>query len=229
MPSELHRHQLVYLSPHAWDGVLSSARDAQAREILGHWQAHALPLVVARQSAGHAQAGLIALGLPAPGTWQRRRMALDVPSCSLAGTREFPRIGELAGMALPPASQQAVQSLQDSLGAAGVTAHVFGSHGWQRITGLPYLRPGSDLDLWVPVRHAAQADRIAGLLDDLPQPSLRVDAELVFPGGLAVAWREWAAWRAGRVRAVLVKGLDGVALREDRAWCAPAAAQGVTA
>src|SRR5256885_11862100 len=41
-------------------------------------------------------------------------------------------------------------------------------------------------------------------------------SELVFPGGWAVAWREWAAWRAGGVRSVLVKGLHGGALREDR-------------
>ena len=40
----------------------------------------------------------------------------------------------------------------------------------------------------------------------------RLDGELRFPDGAAVAWREWEAWRAGRSRAVLVKRLDGCSL-----------------
>jgi hypothetical protein len=30
-----------------------------------------------------------------------------------------------------------------------------------------------------------------------------------------VAWREWAAWRAGQVGALLVRRIDGVNLVED--------------
>lgn len=228
----LHRHQLVYLSPQAWTGALAQAGDAhdgQAREILGHWQAHGLPLVVARQSPGHAGAGLLALGLPAPALWQRRRMALSVPRSGVAGSREFPDLPEVLQMCEALAAQSPVQALQvmrqlqQGVDEAGVPAFVFGSHGWQCLTGLPYLRPGSDLDLWLPVAHAAQADQVAALLRALPQEGaeevLRVDAQFVFPGGDAVAWREWDAWRSGQARAVLVKGLFDVALRQDAGWC----------
>lgn len=222
----LHRHQLVSLSPAAWAGVRAQAWDAQAQDILAHWQAHGLPLVVARQSPEHAGAGLLALGLPAPALWQRRRIALNVAlnmalngtSSGLAGCREFPGIDEVLALAASPEALQTMRQLQQGLQQAGVPSFVFGSHGWQALTGLAYLRPGSDLDLWLPVAHATQADQVAALLRALPQQGLRVDAELMFAGGAAVAWREWDAWRAGRTRSVLVKRLHGVALEEDRHW-----------
>lgn len=214
----LHRHQLVYLSPEAWAGVRAQEWDAQAHDILAHWQAHGLPLVVARQSPEHAGAGLLALGLPAPALWQRRRMGLNVASGGLAGRREFPGIDAVLALAASDAALQLMGQLRQGLGEAGVPAFVFGSHGWQALTGLTYLRPGSDLDLWLPVAGAAQADQVAALLGALPQDGLRVDAELMFPDGAAVAWREWEAWRTGRTRAVLVKRLLGVALHEDRHW-----------
>lgn len=219
MLQTLHRHQLVYLSSGAWAGVLARAWDAQAREILARWQAHGLPLVVARQSSGHVAAGLTALGLPAPALWQRRRIGLDVASCGLAGRREFPGLAEVLVLAASDAALRSMCQLLQGLGEAGLRAFVFGSHGWQQLTGLPYLRPGSDLDLWLPVGHADQADQAAALLRALPPQALRVDAEFVFPCGGAVAWREWDAWRAGRTRAVLVKSLFDVALHQDLAWC----------
>ena len=46
----------------------------------------------------------------------------------------------------------------------------------------------------------------------------RVDGELVFPRGEAVAWREWLQWRRGEVDSVMVKRLHGVALEQGLAW-----------
>ena len=43
-------------------------------------------------------------------------------------------------------------------------------------------------------------------------PGPRLDGELLFPDGAAIAWREWVAHRDGRVAQVLVKRLRGVAL-----------------
>jgi phosphoribosyl-dephospho-CoA transferase len=43
---------------------------------------------------------------------------------------------------------------------------------------------------------------------------VRLDGELVFPDGAAVAWREWHACRGGRTRRLLVKRLDGATLAE---------------
>ena len=68
------------------------------------------------------------------------------------------------------------------------------------------------------IRRLQEYERFKKAAEDIeamPQEGPRVDAELVFPGGWAVAWREWAAWRAGQVGALLVRRIDGVNLVED--------------
>jgi phosphoribosyl-dephospho-CoA transferase len=57
-----------------------------------------------------------------------------------------------------------------------------------------------------------QADAAAALLRSFPCELPRLDGELVFDDGAAVAWREWLAWRAGRALALLVKRIDGSSL-----------------
>jgi phosphoribosyl-dephospho-CoA transferase len=215
----LHRHQLARLSLEGWAVVLDRPWDRQARECLAHWAEHQLPLVVTRQPPEATAEGLVALGLPAPGRWDRRRLALQVPRAALVGFCEFPRLAEVLHL-FPAATRASMLALLAGLEGCGGRAHVFGSHGWQAITGLDHLRPGSDLDLSVAVANAAQADAVAQVLasaDDAALP--RLDGELLLADGAAVSWREWAAWRTDRVRAVMVRRLDGVALQHDAAWC----------
>jgi phosphoribosyl-dephospho-CoA transferase len=71
----------------------------------------------------------------------------------------------------------------------------------------------------VQVEDAAHADEVARRLGDCAVEQPRLDGELMFPDGSAVAWREWSDWRAARTRAVMVKGLTGAMLRRDAAWC----------
>ena len=217
----LRRHQLAQLSTSGWAAVLGRPWDEQARECLAHWASHQLPLVVTRQPADSAASKQIALGLPAPMRWGKRRIALQVPHAAVLGLDEFPR---LAGMhdLLPPLARGAVRELLGRLDECHATARVFGSYGWQAISGLDHVHAASDLDLSVTDEGAAHANAVARALASFesPQPPPpRLDGELLFNDGSAVAWREWSEWRAGRARAVLVKRLDGVSLRRDTAWC----------
>lgn len=205
----LRRHRLVRLTRDGWAGVLARLWDAPARHCLAHWAAHGLPLVVTRQSPGAGD--LIALGLPAPTRWERRRIALHVPRGSVACFEEFPELGEVLPW-LPQPARAAACRLQDGLGACGAQARIYGSYGWQVLSGLDHVRPGSDLDVCVQVEDAAQADEVAHRLTDWGVEQPRLDGELMFPDGSAVAWREWSGWRATRTRAVMVKGLTGAML-----------------
>ena len=97
-------------------------------------------------------------------------------------------------------------------------ARVYGSHGWQLLSGLDHVRAGSDIDLWLSVSDEAQADAAATCLQSVSDELPRLDGELMFDDGAAVAWREWLAWRAGRVKSLLVKTLVGSTLVRSRDW-----------
>lgn len=219
----LRRHQLAHLSPTGWRQILDREWDAVARACLIHWATHALPLVVTRQRMpGTAPGEPLALGLAAPACWERRSLALQVAAVDLAWLSEFPRLGQALAV-LSRSHRAPLQALDRALQRHGVRAHVYGSAGWQQLTGLAYLHERSDLDLWLAVDGAAQADAAVHALQACDS-TLRLDGELMFPDGSAVAWREWAHWREGQCTQVLVRRLHSVALEQNpealaAAWC----------
>lgn len=206
----LHRHQLAHLTACAWRRLVAEAPDAVAADCLRHWADRHLPAVVTRQPPGDDD--LLALAIAAPLRWERRRLGFRAARAEVAWFDEFPRLERIAERLAPDARAEGLR-LCRALAACGATARVYGSHGWRAVSGLGTLRPGSDLDLWIAVSDAGQADAVAALLGR-PWPALpRLDGELHLPDGAAVAWREWADWRAGRVRALLVKTLTDCRLR----------------
>jgi phosphoribosyl-dephospho-CoA transferase len=206
---ELARHRLVWLSDAGWQTLLPQAPDAPSRQCLAHWAREHLPLVVTRQPPGDAA---LAVGLAMPARWGRRKLGLRVAPEHLLYCGGFPAAADIATM-LPLAARTPWRLLCAELARLGVSPRVHGSHGWQKITGLPYLRPGSDIDLHIAVDGDSLADRVVTLLQlGTGVAGRRIDGELLFPDGAAIAWREWLQLREGRVREVLVKRLDGVAL-----------------
>ena len=153
----------------------------------------------------------MALGLPAPLQWARQRIALQAPPTSIGRLARFPEAAN-ATFLLPLTARDDFSRLCAALAETGTAAHVYGAYGWQLITGMDYLHDSSDIDLTVDVRDVAQADAVAAAILSMPLRRVRVDAELAFPDGRAVAALEWAAWRGGRVAQVLVKSLRTVAL-----------------
>lgn len=213
----LRRHQLVRLNHQGWQHALAQAPDSEARACMAHWAGHGLPVVVARQRV--ATTGECAVGLPAPANWGRRRLAFQVALSGVAYFDAFPAARQVAGL-LPKRVRAAWLGLCTELGQAGVQSRVYGSHGWQYLTGLDHLRPGSDVDLLLAVDGPAQADHAVALLlaHALVYPRPKLDGELVFGNGAAVAWREWMAWRSGTVNAVLVKRLHSAELARGAFW-----------
>ena len=210
--TELQRNTLVWLTPQAWTAVHARQWEAPVQDLLRYWQSCQFPWVVALQRPEVAAAG-VCLGLPAPQHWGRRRLATHVALDGIARHGQFPLLGEVARANLWGIS--AGSWLAQGADVAS-QVRVYGSYGWQYMTGMPSVRTGSDLDLSVPVPDLpgalraldwlAQASEVPSQVRELSQPlTLRVDGEIVFADGRALAWRELQALRQGRVHEALVK------------------------
>ncbi|MDE2146865.1 MAG: malonate decarboxylase holo-[acyl-carrier-protein] synthase [Burkholderiales bacterium] len=215
----LQRHDLVWLHASAWQRVLAGTDDeppwdAAALDCLRHWAAADLPLVVTRQpppGPGAPAPSILTLGLAAPRAWGRQRLFVRTARAGVRRRGAFPPLAQVTDQ-LPGAARAGARALDAALRAAGVVARVYGSHGWQALTGWPTLHAGSDVDLLLPVADAEQARAAVQALAGAAFAQTRLDGELLFADGTAVAWREWAAWRAGAVAQLLVKRLHGAAL-----------------
>jgi phosphoribosyl-dephospho-CoA transferase len=214
----LHRHQLAWLTPAGWARIRRREWDAVAAECLDHWAEQRLPLVVTRQPAGVVGADAIAMGLPAPGRWERRRIALSVARAEVLYFDEFPRAEQVVKL-LPEAARAPWRHLSTAVAACGAVARVHGSYGWRFISGLDHERPSSDIDAWIAVSDVDQADAVTRLLQSFEGVHPRLDGELVFDDGSAVAWREWRRWRSEATNALLVKRLEGSSLWRHGSSC----------
>lgn len=216
-PVPPQRNRLVWLNAGGWRAVRSGTWDDAACELLAHWQARGLPLVVARRRSGAAG---LSLGLPAPNRWSRRRLALQAPAGNVCATGSFPTLLEAA---LGLQWGAAAVALAQRLAGCGVTARVYGSHGWELLSGEPCTVATSDIDLSL---EAAGPDAARAALAVLRPARLhrRLDGEFVFPGGAALAWREFEQACDGRVGRVLLKDDAGAQLVDFGAWCQAARA-----
>ena len=209
LPSALRRQQLLRLSGEGWARVLDAPWDSTARQCLALWAARGLPLVVTRQPVPAADT--LATGLPAPARFRRLRLAVAVAPRHVMFLDEFPAAESVARL-LPRSCVTAWRALLALLATAVCAPRVYGGYGWQALARLAYVHPASDVDLLLPVDSSAQADAVAAMLANAAWAGPRLDGELLFADGAAVAWREWLAHREGRTAQVLVKRLHGVAL-----------------
>lgn len=205
----MHRHDLVWIDPQARWTALTLHADARLRA----WVQARLPLVVARRDPV-VDGTRLRLGVPLPLSEQRQRLALQVDPDAVMRHSPPPPLMEVAD-ALAVSWRPALLALQQQLQATGQPPpRVFGSYAWQALTGLDYLHAGSDLDLLWAVQDHAEAQRICALLQHWEQQqALRADGELVFAGGRAVNWREYAS----AASQLLVKS-------DAHCWLAPRAA-----
>ena len=204
----MRRHDLVYLQPDAAFATPCAEPGGAYWLAARDWIAAGRPLVAARQPA----AGELLLGLGLPTRLQRKRLTLGVDRKAIVDIRP-PLAIERCLSGLPAGQANVLARLAAQAAACSARLGVYGSLAWEALSGESYRHADSDIDLICDIEHVGQ---FATLLPALQQASAelpcRLDGELRFPGGHAVAWREIAG-QLGRPNAqVLVKGEHEVGL-----------------
>ncbi|WP_286159299.1 malonate decarboxylase holo-[acyl-carrier-protein] synthase [Janthinobacterium sp. HH01] len=205
----LERHMLAWLSEQGWLAVLRAAQP-QHRAALTLWQGQDWPAVVRRFDVG-AQPGEICLGLPLPPdehTGGKVRISLSVPALEISRTSAAVELRSALRYTGP--WREALTALEKE--AKHLHLRIYGSLAMQVLTGLRYLTPASDIDILFHPRSRKQLEDGVALLSR-HAAHLPLDGEIVFPGGLAVSWKEWQMAMVNPAR-VIVKELHAVRLMD---------------
>lgn len=208
------RHELVWLTAAGWQAARAAAPGQDAA--LARWQREDWPAVVRRRDAGVAD-DIVCLGvaLPPDADGVKCRIALQASTAGVSRSMRALPLADAAAAA-PPAWRDGLRAL--AADAQALALRAYGSLALQACTGLPYLRPSSDIDLLLYPRSAGELRTGLALLAEHGR-RLPLDGEVVFPSGAAVAWKEWLD--AGRAGArVLVKERGAVRLDHPAALLA---------
>lgn len=204
----MRRHDRVYLHPDAAFHFACAAADEGLTAAVKAWIAAGRPLVAARQPS---QGKEILLGLTLPLAQRRQRLGCLVAPSAIAQV-QAPLAISACVQYLPAACATPLQELEQSIRALGAEIGVYGSLAWEAASGEAYRHAESDIDLICDVHSARQyhacLDLHAQAARALP---CRLDGEIRFPGGNAVAWRELLT-AAVAASELLVKGELAVSL-----------------
>jgi phosphoribosyl-dephospho-CoA transferase len=203
------RHARVWLNwpeaaehMHVQDGVQAAAIHQHA--------ARGLPFVVRSRQPGD-RPDLVQLGLRLPRTTDQRSLPFCVSASVVREASDAMSLADalLQQTPLPAGWYETLTHLQNDASKLGLTLRIYGSLAWQCATGTPYLADNSDVDLLLVPATLEQAHAGLRLLDAVEKEGrVRLDGEMIFPDGRAVAWKELLA----NTRLVMVKSDEGVAL-----------------
>ena len=203
-----HRHDLLRVEPGAWTRVLRCHQDHAALTEVAQWAALGRPVMVRRRSPEDGE-NCLPVALALPSSSGKRRVALQVETSDIC--EKMPGVTLRSVQEDTPLSwQPTVAAVLEVAKETGAEPRIFGSFLWERLTGLPYLTATSDLDLLWPIgdRNCA-IDLVNRLAAVAAEGSVRLDGEVILPGGGGVNWRELHSGASE----VLVRTMTGVQLQ----------------
>lgn len=212
----MKRHDWIYPHPRARPAFTTG--DPEALAFAHAWVGCGRPLVVTRQ----VHAGSISLGLALPPGHATRRLACTLDRDAVMRHRGPLAIREVTHI-LPGDDARALRRFEAALAACGLSAGVYGSTAWACVSGLPYRHDGSDIDVVCDVAASSALEAcLAAFASAARELRSRLDGEIRFADGRAVAWRELAQARSASSGVVLARDERGAALLPWRALVAAA-------
>ncbi len=205
--STLQRHDLVWLDEARWRDALQAPLRESAVAALSAWFARGRPAVVRRRES--AGGGALHLGVALPPTYTDRKVPLVLDAGAVKRTSPPLSLDAVIHSA-PPSWRPPLVQLATEANAIGIDLRVYGSLAWQHLSGEQYLTASSDVDLLWRAHDRATLEHMLGYLANWQRAGgIPADGEVLFPQGMAVAWKELAQ----RPRQLLVKRSDRVELR----------------
>lgn len=198
----MRRHDLAHVREGATVRFLCGTPDRAISARVAAWIAAGRPLVVARQPANVTDS---LLGFTLPAADAGRRVGCLIDRADLLRVHGPLTVANCLHR-LPDKAAAPLATLASLLAAEGVNVGVYGSLSWEALSGERYRHPDSDVDLICDVASVAEADACLRLLAAAAEMPCRLDGEVRFPDGCAVAWRELAAAWGKTTARVLVKG-----------------------
>ena len=211
IPMSLPRHARAWLDWPASSSLIAMTDDTHRAAIDAHAErGHAF--VARRRQPCDGPEG-IPLGLRLPRGQAVRSLSFCVPAAAIRTVADAMPLADALALesAIPPAWRQTVQALVQQMQHIALVPRIYGSLAWQAGSGVGYVDDDSDLDLLLRPVSKEQAKACLDLLDTASRTAtMRLDGEMEFPDGSAVAWKELASGATS----MLVKKIDGVALVE---------------
>ena len=209
------RHDLVWLSEagkaHALSNVqncVPPVKDDEIRALI--FSVPPIPAIVRRQEA--AEEGLLCIGFSSPKIIDgiRLRIGSRVPPDCIVRLQTPFDVAKSVKAQLPDCGL--LNELIDAGLRHNTEVGVFGSAALQLVTGLPYMRENSDMDIYLRC-HGTRQDLtlfFGQLLKYEEKSGISIDAEIEWPGQYGVKLKELF----GPGKTVLGKGLYDVAILE---------------
>jgi phosphoribosyl-dephospho-CoA transferase len=120
----------------------------------------------------------------------KQRIALQVYFADIASLAPLPSVSDVIGVA-PHNWRASLRRLIQLAQHYHVRCGVFGSLAWQRLTGLGYLGPDSDLDLLWSLPHRTHITEFLARVAEIESHApMRIDGEITREDGAGVNWRE---------------------------------------
>ncbi|NOK09958.1 malonate decarboxylase holo-[acyl-carrier-protein] synthase [Corallococcus exercitus] len=206
------RHDWVYLGA-GWAEQLRSPPGPDVLAQVTAWREQGRPFAVTRQDIPDQDDELrLTLTLP-----DRRHLSLHVALPAVERRLPPPTVQEVRPSA-PGAWGPALDDVIALGTALDLTVGVFGSLAWQHRSGVPFVRPLSDVDLLFAPARWSDVERLLFGLEAVSRRHsvVRLDGEVLLPDGGAVSWRELAL-EPERIWVTGPRGASPRTLRELRA------------
>lgn len=205
----MRRHDRVFLRYGTPFRSACAEIEPAVQACVREWIDAGRPLVAARQPS--AAPGVV-LGLTLPSAQGRKRLGVLVEARDISVVRAPLPLAECLPR-LPYSEAEALRGLERNLGKLGVVPGVYGSLAWEVIADAAYRHADSDIDLICDISSLSQlCVTLAALRQCAASLAGRLDGEIRFPNGDAVAWTELARHVDSPQASILVKGVHEVGL-----------------